>query len=217
METPTQKLLQQIDQLIAKFPQIKDSWHSSNLGGHFKNTVGYESLVTECYQFLAHIHPGGHPTIQRTVYAMNNKSLHSLQQIEGIILGTKTNLSSGLLDNLTSKIIIDLKADFLHTALQLIEEGQKDPAAVLACVVLEDSLKRLAEKHSIEGLADKEMSVVAGSLLAKHIIEKTTNQSIQGFKSLRNAALHAQWAEVSVESLKMLLIFLPIFIEKHGL
>jgi len=57
--------------------------------------------------------------------------------------------------------------------------------------------------------------VVAGSLLGKGVIEKTTNQSIQSFKSLRNAALHAQWSEVSIESLRLLLVFLPGFIEKH--
>jgi len=217
METRAQKLLSQIDRLLAKFPPVKQSWYSTTMGGNFKDTVGYEALITECYELLAHIHSGGHPSIQRTIHAINNASLYSLEQVEGILQGTKTNLEAGLLDDLMSKILIDLKADFLDTAQQLIEEGQKDPAAVLTCVVLEDSLKRLAQKHGIEGLANKEMSVVAGSLLTKGVIEKTTNQSIQSFKALRNAALHAQWTEVSVESLKLLLVFLPAFMEKHGL
>lgn len=217
METRTQKLVQQIDRLLLSFPRVKESWYSSNIGGHFKDTIAYETLITECYQLLTHIHSGGHPSVQKTIHAMNDVCLRSVMQLEGILLGTKANLLAGLLDNLASKILIDLKADFLQTSQQLIEQGQKDPAAVLACVVLEDSLKRLAEKHGIEGLSDKEMSVVAGSLLSKGVIEKTTNQSIQSFKSLRNAALHAQWAEVSIESLKLLLVFLPAFIEKHGL
>jgi hypothetical protein len=61
------------------------------------------------------------------------------------------------------------------------------------------------------------LSVVAQSLLSKGVIEKSTNQSISGFKNLRNAALHAQWSEVSKESVTLLLSFLPAFIEKHGL
>lgn len=217
METRTQKLTVQIDLLLSKFPTVKQSWYSSSMGGHFKDTIGYETLITECYQLLAHIHSGGHPSIQRTIYAINNASLHSLEQIEGILQGTKANLEAGFLDDLTSKILLDLKGDFLSSAQQLVDEGQKDPAAVLASVVLEDSLKRLAQKHGFEGLENKEMSVVAGSLLAKGVIEKTTNQSIQSFKALRNAALHAQWSEVSVEAVKLLLVFLPAFMEKHGL
>ena len=68
-----------------------------------------------------------------------------------------------------------------------------------------------------KGLADK--GNVGGRRVAalKWCHRETTNQSIQSFKSLRNAALHAQWTEVSVESLKLLLVFLPVFIEKHGL
>lgn len=217
METRAQKYIKQIDGLLAKFPSVKRDWHPSTFEGFFKDTTSYEALITESYSLLAHIYGKNHPHVQRTVSAINEASLHSLEQIEGILEGTRSNLEAGLLEDLTSKILMDLKADFLSTSQQLMEEGQKDPAAVLACVVLEDSLKRLAAKHRIDSLSDKEMSVVAGSLLAKGIIEKTTNQSIQSFKALRNAALHAQWSEVSVESLKLLLVFLPPFIEKHGL
>jgi len=217
MATRTSKLLGQIDTILTKFPSIKQSWYSSRMGGGFKDTIGYEALITECYQIMVHIYPGRHPSIQRTIYAINHASLHSLKQIEGILHGTKSNLESGLLDELTSKILLDIKGDFLNSANKLVDEGQKDPAAVLAAIVLEDSLKRLALKNGLEKLESKEMSVVANSLLSKGIIEKTTNQSIQSFKALRNAALHAQWSEVSVETLKLLLVFLPAFMEKHGL
>lgn len=217
MDTRTQKLVEQVDHLLSTFTPIKQSWYKGSMEGFFRDTVGYEKLITECYQLLAHIYPDGHPNIQRAIYAINNASLHSLQQIEGILQGTKTSLEAGFLDDLTSKILLDLKGDFLIAAQELVDDRQKDPAAVLGCVVLEDSLKRLARKHRIEGMESKEMSVVANSLLAKGVIEKTTMQSISSFKALRNAALHAQWTEVSLEAVKLLLVFLPVFIEKHGI
>jgi len=84
-------------------------------------------------------------------------------------------------------------------------------------LVLEDSLKRLAQKSNLKEAQEKEMSVTAGLLFKAGIIEKSTNQSVQNFKNLRNAALHAQWQQVSGESVGLLLAFLPIFIEKHGI
>jgi len=134
-----------------------------------------------------------------------------------LLLGTKSNLTSGLLDNLRSLVLIDIKSEFLETASHLLEEGQKDPAAVLACIVLEDSIKRLASKANLKEAQNKEMGVAAGLLLKNGVIEKSTNQSIQNFKNLRNAALHAQWDQVAAESVALLLSFLPIFIEKHGI
>ncbi|MHB1158346.1 MAG: hypothetical protein ACYC26_16095 [Phycisphaerales bacterium] len=217
MESRTDKLIGQIDRLLAKLPPIKQSWHSSNSGGIFQDTVAYEAFTTECHQLLAHVYPSDHLSVQRTIHAFDSASLHSLKQVEGILIGTRENLAAGLIDDLTSAILLDIKADFLEMAHRLVEGGQKDPAAVLASIVLEDSLKRLAKKHGIGGLEDKEISVVAGSLFSNGIIEKTTNQSIQSFKSLRNAALHAQWSEVSLESLNLLLVFLPTFMEKHGI
>ena len=88
---------------------------------------------------------------------------------------------------------------------------------MLACIVLEDSLKRLAQKNDLKDALDKEMNVTAGLLFNAGVIEKSTNQSIQNFKNLRNAALHAQWDQVSGESVALLLAFLPVFIEKHGI
>ncbi|WP_353662524.1 hypothetical protein [Hydrogenimonas sp. SS33] len=111
----------------------------------------------------------------------------------------------------------DIKSDFLETANNLLSEGEKDPAAVLACIVLEDSLKRLAAKFDVNEAKDKELSVSACALFRAGVIEKSTNQSIQNFKNLRNASLHAQWDQVSAESVGLLLTFLPMFIEKHGI
>ena len=58
--------------------------------------------------------------------------------------------------------------------------------------------------------------MVINSLLAQKAIEKSTHATLMSFRPLRNAAFHAQWHEVSLEAVMMLLMFLPIFIEKHG-
>lgn len=217
MDQSTKETIDKIDGLLSRFPVVKESWFSSTMGGGFKDTVGYESLVTEVISLVTHIHGNGHPHTQRVIYAFNQSSLHSLEQMEGILLGTKSNLESGLLTEMKSKVILDIKSDFLETAHELIDDDAKDPAAVLACTVLEDSLKRLATIHSIENAKGKEMSVVAVALFKEGAIEKSTKLAILSFKDLRNAVFHAQWDQVSEETVRMLLTFLPTFIEKHGI
>jgi len=69
----------------------------------------------------------------------------------------------------------------------------------------------------VRGAEYKEMGVAAGLLFKAGVIEKSTNQSIQNFKNLRNAALHAEWDQVSRESVSLLLAFLPMFLEKQGI
>ena len=187
------------------------------MGGGFKDTVSFESLYTEAISLLASIYGTKNPHYQRIINFYNEGHLAALQQTEGLLLGTRNNLQSGLLDDLRSQVLIDIKSDFLKTARNLLEEGEKDPAAVLASIVLEDSIKRLAARHALKEAEDKEIGVAAGLLLKAGAIEKSTNQSIHNFKNLRNAALHAQWDQVSRESVSQLLAFLPMFIEKHGI
>ncbi|NGZ97509.1 MAG: hypothetical protein CV089_15555 [Nitrospira sp. WS110] len=217
MDKRTAILVGKLNELLQRIGDVKKTWWSSSIGGGFKDTIGLEAIFTEAISLLSGIYGRSDPHYQRIIHFYNEQHLHALEQTEGLLLGTKANLESGLLDDLRAKILVDIKTDFLQTSERLLEEGRKDPAAVLACIVLEDSLKRLAARKGVNDALDKEMNVTAGLLFKAGVIEKSTNQSIQNFKNLRNAALHAQWNEVSAESVSLLLAFLPVFIEKHGI
>jgi hypothetical protein len=155
-----------------------------------------------------HVYGHGHPHHQRIIHALNERSLAGLQQAKGVLDGTRRNIANGLLADVAERARIDIKTDFLETAQALAAGGEKDPAAVLSVCVLEDSLKKLAEKHGLEELRGKELSVVANGLAARNLIEKTTQNAILSFKPLRNAAFHARWGEVTPEAVSMLLAFL---------
>jgi len=217
MDKRAEAFIGKIDELLKLITPLKGTWWSSKLDGGFKDTVSFESIYTETISLIAAIYGKGSPHYQRVIHFYSEGHLHALEQTEGLLIGTKKNLESGLIDDLKSKVLIDIKTDFLETANNLLNEGEKDPAAVLSCIVLEDSLKRLAIKSNIEKAKNKELSVVAGLLFRAGIIEKSTNQLIQSFKNLRNAALHAQWEQISAESVDLLLKFLPLFFEKHGI
>jgi hypothetical protein len=210
-------LLTQIDTILERFPSVRQSWkYERTIGGWFDDKTGYESLMTEVLSFLEHIYGKGHPHLQRAAKWYSEDSLEGLKSIQGIVEGTRANIECGFVDKLESKLVIDIKTDFLATAQEFADAGDKDPAAVLAASVLEDSVKRLAARHNLDHLKNQEMSVVANGLLSAKVIEKSTHASILAFRNLRNAAFHAQWHEVSLESVKMLLMFLPAFIENHN-
>ena len=217
MDKRAEAFIQKLDELLERISRLKETWWSSNMGGGFKDTVSFEAVYTEAISLISTIYGKADPHYQRIIHFYNQGHLHALEQTEGLLEGTKSNLQSGLIDDLKSKVLIDIKSDFLETANNLLAEGEKDPAAVLACIVLEDSIKRLAAKFDVNDAKDKELSVAAGALFRAGVIEKSTNQSIQNFKNLRNASLHAQWEQVSAESVGLLLTFLPMFIEKHGI
>jgi len=178
--------------LATRAQELEGTWKNSRTaGGWFDDKAAYEALITEALSTAEHIYGKRHAHHQRIVYWYNKHSLDDLRAVRGILEGIAANIENGFLTTLTTKVAIDISTDFLATAAAFVEAGDKDPAAVLSCCVLEDSVKRLAKKFGNEAAKDQEFSVVVNSLLAQKVIEKSTHSTLQSFRGLRNAAFHA--------------------------
>jgi len=210
-------LAQKIESVLAKFPAVASSYVRDKHGySHFRDEVGFNALGIEVCALADHIYGTEHPTAERIRSAVTGRTLSHLQSAEGMLRGTSAALKNGLLVELRTEVLLDVQADFIEAARQALSSGSKDVAAALLCVVLEDSVKRLATKIGRDDLKDREYSVVVVELFKERAISKATKGVLLAQKDLRDSALHAQWHEVSVESVTALLYFLPGFIEQHG-
>jgi hypothetical protein len=211
-----EKLIEQIERVLGKFPAVAATWHSSSMVSGFRDTVAYHSLRTESIAVIEYVYGSKHPQALEFRRTIRRESLHDLQSAKGMLQGAIESIRHGLLNDLRIEILLDVQTDFLNAAQSALEGGAKDVAAALASVVLEDSVKRLAAKHGLDDLINQEFSAVVAGLFSAKVITKSTKGSLLGHKDLRNSALHAQWQEVSPEAVQALLYLLPVFIEKHG-
>lgn len=214
MRNLTSEYIEIIEDLLVRIPVVAETWHCSIAGSGFGLTAEYEAIMTSVIVIMERLYGSGSVNHRRAVHFYSEGHLHAFNQTIGLLKETKKIIMSGLINSIESHAMFEVEHDFLTSAIRLNNEGHKDAAAVLASIVLEDALKRLAVKVGMEDLQNDEMSSVASKLLAKKKIEKSTHNSILSFRSLRNAALHAQWHEVSRESVDQLLAFLPSFLQR---
>ncbi|MCD9087532.1 hypothetical protein [Stenotrophomonas sp. SY1] len=210
------KLIEQIERVLSKFPAVAATWHSGNLVAGFRDAVAYHSLRTECIALINFVYGVEHAQASEFRRTIRREALHDLHAAEGMLRGAIESIRHGLLNDLRTEILLDVQTDFLGAAQTALEGGAKDVAAALSAVVLEDSVKRLAAKHGLDDLINQEFSVVITGLFKADAITKATKGALLAHKDLRNAALHAQWHEVSAEAVQALLYLLPVFIEQHG-
>lgn len=210
------KLIEQIERVLAKFPAVSATWHSSSMIHGFRDAVAYHALRAECIALISHVYGAEHAQARVFQRNISNETLHHLQAAEGMLRGTIESIKHGLLEDIRTQVLLDIQGDFIAAADSALSSGAKDVAAALSCVVLEDSVKRLALKSGLDDLADKEFSVVVAGLFKAGAITKGTKGALLAYKDLRNSALHAQWHEVSEEAVRALLYFLPVFVEQHG-
>ena len=213
-----ERLIAMIEAVLPKFDKVALSWgRNSAGGGRFHDVVSHSALQIEVCALVDYIYGDDHPNSGMIKSDVNGSTMTHLRSAQGGLVGTAAAIRNGLLDDLQTQILLDVQGDFIETARHSLASGAKDVAAVLLCVVLEDSVKRLASKNGHERLLGKEFTVVVTELFKANVVTKATKGVLLSHTDLRNAALHAQWLEVSVESVQSLLGFLPMFIEHHGI
>lgn len=212
------RLIALIDAMLPKFEQVAVSWTEGSQGyGRFRDTVLKHALEIEGCALADHIYGRGHPNAEMIKDALVGSTMHHLRSAQGLLIGTASAIRNGLLEDIQTRVLLDVQGDFIEAARVALNNDSKDVAAALLCVVLEDSVKRLAIKHGQTSLLGKDFSVVVVELLKADVITKASKGVLLSHTDLRNSALHAQWHEVSVDAVQNLLGFLPMFIEFHGI
>lgn len=212
------EIVRRAEAILAKFPAVRASWtKGERISGYFTDRIALGALSIEVTNLANFIYGEGSPNANRITEEIRGHTKAHLDAAEGMLRGTISSIQSGLIADLRTQVLLDVQDDFIEAARLALEGGNKDVAAALLAVVLEDSTKRLALKSGEADLVNKEFSLVVTALLSKGIINKSTKSSLLSFKDLRNAALHAQWGHVSTESVQGLLYFLPPFLESHGI
>jgi hypothetical protein len=89
------------------------------------------------------------------------------------------------------RIRSEVEGDFLGQAQRLLDEGLKDPAAMLIGAVLEDALRQLCRKH---GVAEASSIDPMNSALRKaDVYGEPRRAAVAAWAALRNKAAHGRF------------------------
>ena len=139
--------------------------------------------------------------------------------LAGVLRALRADYVAGRLRTITEAIHADLFTDFLEMAEHLHGEGYKDAAAVIAGSVLEEHLRKLAQKHDISLQVNerpKKADALNSELAAAGAYSKLTQKNVTAWLGLRNSAAHGHYAEYSKESVTIFLQALGDFFQQHA-
>jgi len=136
-----------------------------------------------------------------------------LRLIMGTIKGLKNDLENNYLKNLHDVIQSEIFSDYLEMASYLLNEGFKDPSAVIVGSTLEAHLRELCKANSIDieiennkgRLVAKKADVMNSELAKKGIYSSAYQKQITAWLDLRNSAAHGHYSNYSVEEIKLML------------
>lgn len=151
-------------------------------------------------------------------YLHSNWNAH-LSQMVGVARSIMHDLEAGLLVDFKTLVQADIFSDFLEMGEYLLQGGYKDAAAVIIGSVLEDGLRKIAERNGVPTVNDSGRSLTIDPLNSelgrREIYSKLHQKQITSWAHIRNKAAHGEFGEYNQEQVQMMLLFVQNFAAEH--
>ncbi len=140
----------------------------------------------------------------------------------GVLSGLYLDLKAGYLKSFSELIHADIFSDYIEMAEYLLEEGYKDPAAVITGSTLEEHLRKLCIKNGINieimssrKLRLKKADTINSELAKQGVYNKLEQKSVTAWLDLRNKAAHGKYSEYKENQVKQLIKGVRDFIVRN--
>jgi hypothetical protein len=214
--------LTQLDKILSDHNSLKaKATHKEDLSGNIEVEEILE-LVSKSKAAVVRI-VGDKSEYYKDIFDTMTKNVYvgvKLNRIIGTIKALKADLQNDYLKSLFQIIHSEVFSDYLEMAAYLIEEGYKDPSAVIAGSTLESHLRELCKIRQIDievtnskgKIVAKKAEAMNSDLSKAQCYSLTFQKQITAWLDLRNNAAHGKYDSYTVEEVKLMIAGIRNFI-----
>lgn len=138
-----------------------------------------------------------------------------LKDCIGVLQGAYNDFQDGFLIEIRNLIRAELLDDFLSQAEMLLEQGYYLAAASLGGAVLEDTLRKLCDKHSIAYPERTKIDTLNIELARAEIYDKLVQKEITAKADIRNNADHGHFDKFNSQDVEDMLRWVRRFVSEY--
>jgi uncharacterized protein (DUF2164 family) len=184
------------------------------------------AIVNELFSTVHRLAPPGsiylgHAKLYEPRLSQMHTMFLAIEPLRGILCALRNDYASGHLQSVVELVHADIFADFLDMADYLLQQGYKDPAAVVAGSVLEAHLRKLSGKHGMtvvksDGTTPKTADALNAELAAGATnYSKLDQKSVLAWLELRNNAAHGKYSAYTKEQVAGMIQGVREFASRH--
>ncbi len=199
------KILEKFRQLVEEGRNILLSlgWNGHQFKSSFPKHEDYLRFRTEALNLIARAcgKDSDHYQELRRLAESKESATNSYHFPEclGVVEAALRDFEGGFLFDLRSLVAAELLGDFLEQTEYLLSKGYHNPAASLAGAVLEDTLRKLCQKHGLPCPAKTKIDRLNMDLAKAQVYNLLTQKRITAFADIRNNADHGRFDEFNGE------------------
>lgn len=144
----------------------------------------------------------------------------TIKALAGALTALRSDYQAGRIQTFRERVHSDMFSDFLEMAeYLLIDEGLKDPAAVLVGGVLEEHLRKLCGKFGVPVATPdgkpKKLDTMNADLVKEGAFGKNEQKQITAWAAIRNSAAHAEYTKYSKDDVDLMARWVRNFISNY--
>lgn len=175
-----------------------------------------------CLSFIERVYGKAHTHFDQFTRMTNHHYYSDVDRAVAILEAIRSELEGGWLFDIKNLVAAELFADFLEQAEYLLEQGFKDAAAVMIGSVLEEHLRQLCQRHSIdtydlkdEKLVPRKADRINSELARASVYSALDAKQVTAWFGLRNSAAHGDYAAYTNDQVKNLATGVLGFISRN--
>jgi hypothetical protein len=172
-------------------------WDGHTFKENKPNSIDYRRFRTEAMNLIKRVCGEGSDHYQELKRLAegerSSENSYYFKDCFGVLQAAERDFEGGYLFDMRSIISAELLGDFMDQAETLFQGDFYIPAASLSGAVLEDTLRRLSEKHSIPILEETSLGQLNENLYKADIYDKLIMKRIIVIADIRNNADHGKF------------------------
>jgi len=194
------KLLEEGRKILSRCRWDGRQWHS------FPTPVDYLRFRTTALNLIRRVCGDKSDHYQALRNYADNPNISSttslLPDCLGIVEAAHRDFEAGLLLDLRSLVQAELLGDFLEQTETLVTEGYHVPAASLSGAVLEDTLRKLCDRHGVSYPQKTNIDTLNAKLAKAGVYDKLVQKRITALADIRNNADHGHFNKFNKEDVE---------------
>jgi hypothetical protein len=206
-----EQIRDRLEEIIKLSERVLATEEYNDMGSNYVKTELYQEFRATGLSFFRNSFGEKHPFYLEFKKGVNNSYIENIQQGRGVLKAAKQEIVGGWIFTVKGLVSSEIFSDFLEMAEHLLKEGYKDPSAVMIGSVLEEHLRQLCAKHSIDIYKikngkpiPKKADLLNSELASAAIYNKLDQKSITSWLDLRNNAAHGKYGEYSKEQVEFM-------------
>ncbi len=219
--------LKQIEEIVKKYTKYVSSLRDTKKSHKFiKGDILSNALISRILNSIVRITGKESEYYKQAIDILNNtkinRPLERLYRLISVLTGLHEDLKTGYLKSFSELIHADIFSDYIEMAEYLLEEGYKDPAAVITGSTLEEHLRKLCIKNGIDieimssgKSRPKKADGMNSELVKEGVYSKLELKNVIAWLDLRNKAAHGKYKEYNDNQVNQMIIGVKDFIVRN--